>query len=313
MAFSPVRSHASSLHPVDPFVRVLIALAIALMASVSPASAQVSYEPLLPPTDPELQLTPLRNWWRSHDARNEEVEGTIETDRPDFTAADTLVPKGWAQLESGYQFTYTQSGERVKNQYSAPQLNLRLGLTEWVELRTLWSGFQTTAERNEITGARHLESTLFNLQTGFKWKISDEGGWIPQSALITTLFLPTSGHPGEDKVSPMIDFIYGWQIAEKLRLCGSTGMIFADHGDVHKTEFYQSLVCEQTWTESFSTYFEWYATQNDSYYRLASGHNMDGGFTFRPRKNIQFDWRAGFPVGSADDSFFTGVGFSARF
>jgi len=313
MAPAPLRSQAASPLPVRPIVRALIALAISLAASLSPAIAQVDYEPLLAPDEPALQLTPLRNWWRTHETRNEDVEGVIETDRPDFTAADTLVPTGWAQLESGYQFTYTKSGESVKNQYSAPQLNLRLGLSEWVELRTLWSGFQTTAERNEITGARLVDSTLFNLQTGFKWKISDEDGLIPQSALITTLFLPTAGHTGEDKVSPMIDYIYGWQIVDKLRLCGSTGMIFADHGDVHKTEFYQSLVCEQTWQESFSTYFEWYATQTDSYYRLASGHNMDGGFTWRPWKNIQFDWRAGFPVGSADDTFFTNVGFSARY
>ncbi len=301
------------MRQIGPLTRVLIALAITFAASVSPATAQMSYAPLRAPAEPVLQLAPFRNWWRSHEERNEEIEGTIETDRPDFTAADTLVPKGWAQLESGYQFTYTKSGERVKNQYSAPQLNLRLGLSEWVELRTLWSGFQTTAERNEITGARLIDSTLFNLQTGFKWKISDEDGLIPQSALITTLFLPTAGHPGEDKVSPMIDCIYGWQLVEKVRLCGSTGMIFADHGDVHKTEFYQSLVCEQTWVEQFSTYFEWYATQTDSYYRLASGHNMDGGFTWRPWKNIQFDWRAGFPIGSADDTFFTNVGFSARY
>lgn len=291
----------------------LIAVVLLLIASTATAQAQDYFAPLPAQAEPELQLTPLRNWWRSHELRNEEIEGTIETDRPDFTAADTLVPKGWAQLESGYQFTYTKSGERVKNQYSAPQLNLRLGLSEWVELRTLWSGFQTTAERNEATGVRLVDSTLFNLQTGFKWKISDEDGLIPQSAFITTLFLPTAGHPGEDKVSPMIDYIYGWQLVDKLRLCGSTGMIFADHGDVHKTEFYQSLVCEQTWAEKFSTYFEWYATQTDSYYRLASGHNMDGGFTWRPWKNIQFDWRAGFPVGSADDTFFTNVGFSARY
>ena len=195
MALTPPRLPAC-LRQIGPLTRVLIALAIALAASVSPAIAQLSYAPLPPPSEPNLQLAPFRNWWRSHELRNEEIEGTIETDRPDFTAADTLVPKGWAQLESGYQFTYTKSGDRVKNQYSAPQLNLRLGLSEWVELRTLWSGFQTTAERNEITGARLVDSTLFNLQTGFKWKISDEDGLIPQSAFITTLFLPTAGHPG---------------------------------------------------------------------------------------------------------------------
>ncbi len=214
MAPAPLRSQAASPLPVRPIVWALIALAISLAASLSPAIAQVNYEPLPAPDEPVLQLTPLRNWWRRHETRNEEVEGVIETDRPDFTAADTLVPTGWAQLESGYQFTYTKSGERVKNQYSAPQLNLRLGLSEWVELRTLWSGFQTTAERNEITGARMVDSTLFNLQTGFKWKISDEDGLIPQSALITTLFLPTAGHPGEDKVSPMIDYIDAWQLFE---------------------------------------------------------------------------------------------------
>jgi hypothetical protein len=295
--------------------RLWIALAISLGVSTSAAFAQINYAPLPAPTEPALRLAPLRNWLRTHEERNEETDEMIETDRPDFTASDKVVPKGWAQLESGYQFSYKRNDERVQNQYSAPQFNLRLGLADWVESRTLWSGFQTTAERNLITGNRSLDTNLFNLQTGFKWKISDERGLIPQSALITTLILPTSStdHRGEDKVAPQIDYIYAWQLAERLRLCASTGAVFAEYSLTKHTEIYQSVVLEQQWVPKFSTYWECYVTQNDSFLRQVSGNNMDGGFTFRPWKNVQFDWRAGFPVGSSEQNFFTNVGFSARY
>lgn len=314
MAPSARRSQFGSWLSIGPLAWVVIALAICFCGELPAAHAQVSFPALPAQAEPELRLAPMRSWLRSHAERNEEVEEMIETDRPDFTASENVVPKGWAQLESGYQFAYKRTGDRVQNQYSAPQLNLRLGLTDFLESRTLWSGFQTTAERDLVSGNRVLETNFFNMQTGFKWKISDENGLIPQSALITTLILPTtSDQHGDNKVAPNFDYIYAWQLAERLRVCASTGVIFAEHSFVKHTELYQSIMLEQQWRPKFSTYWEWYVTQNDSFLRQVTGHNMDGGFTYRPWKNVQFDWRAGFPVGSSDESFFTNVGFSARY
>src|SRR5690606_14448959 len=67
-------------------------------------------------------LGPLRNWLATHQQRAETVGTVIQTDRPSFTAAHTLVPKGWVQLESGYQFTHNRDGNLLTNTNGLPEL-----------------------------------------------------------------------------------------------------------------------------------------------------------------------------------------------
>ncbi len=90
----------------------------------------------------DCQLGPLRGWVATHPWRNAHVDGYILTDRPSFTNANTTVPAGWAQLESGYQYTYNtnRSGTVISHTQNAPELNLRIGLSSRTELRVLWNG-----------------------------------------------------------------------------------------------------------------------------------------------------------------------------
>jgi hypothetical protein len=54
----------------------------------------------------------------------------IETDRHEFTPSVLVVPKGMAQVESGYSFF--KDGEETA--HTGPEMLLRYGLTENVEL-----------------------------------------------------------------------------------------------------------------------------------------------------------------------------------
>lgn len=288
---------------------VLLLLALGHQVPSTQAFGQASdaHAPLIP-------LRPIRTWLSTHAQRNEEVEGPIQTDRPSFTAAHTLVPRGWVQVETGYQFTYNRRDNVITNSYGAPQYNMRVGLAERVEWRTLWNGVEAIGARDVVSGTRDFHTTSANLQTGFKFQITEDRGLIPRSALITTLFLPTGyGSSAGDTVAPMIDYIYCWSITEIFTFTGSTGAVFAEHNGRDHNEVYQSLVFGQEWSEKWSTYWEWYVTGNDSFFRQTSGENMDGGVLWRPLPNIQFDWRAGFALNSETDNFFTGVGFSARY
>jgi hypothetical protein len=291
---------------------LFLAIAVSMPTFTPPASAQTASVEDESNTLP-FELRPLRNWLRSHAERQDEVEEVIQTDRPSFTAAHTLVPKGWAQVEAGYQYSHNRKNDRLQNSNAAPQLNLRLGLTDWLEFRNLWAGFESQHFRDVNTGASGMLTTSSNFQTGFKIRATQENGWIPQSALITTVFLPTGyGVSVNDQVSPMIDYVYCWTLTEKLTFTGSTGAVFAGRNGRGHDEHYQSLVFGQEWSDTWSSFFEWYITEETSIHRQSVGENVDTGILWRPRSNLQFDWRIGTAI-NGSDSFFTGVGLSGRY
>jgi hypothetical protein len=295
-------------------LRAVTVLVLLFATTSSPIAAQEFSTLFSTPRESVLPWTPLRTWLATHDERNENVDTPIQTDRPSFTAAHTLVPKGWVQVESGYQFTYNRNGGLLTNSNQAPQLNLRVGLADWVEWRTLWAGVETVGEHTLNGGLHRFETSSANMQTGFKFRATKENGLIPQSALITTLFLPTgSASSGTGHVSPLVAYIYCWSLAEPWTLTGSTGTVLARHGNEGVDESFQSVVLGQEWSDQLSSYAEWYVVNNQDASGSSTPHTMDAGVLWRPLSNIQFDWRAGFGLNNSADDFFTGVGFSARY
>ncbi len=163
------------------------------------------------------------------------------------------------------------------------------------------------------------------MQVGFKFEVSKGDGWKPQSALITTVFLPTGDGGTTDPtgkganyskhVVPLVDYIYGWTLPdERWTLVGSTGGSFDGRDSKVTSEWFQSLVLQCDYTARYSIYYEAYAlfTRYPTDETKTSPY-MDGGVLWRPRKNIQFDWRAGFGLNNNADDFFTGVGLSFRY
>ena len=64
------------------------------------------------------------------------LTGQIGTGRPSFGTGTTPVPVGHLQLESGYQ--YAEDGDSKTHTF--PQLLLRYGVYDGVELRAGWTG-----------------------------------------------------------------------------------------------------------------------------------------------------------------------------
>ncbi len=251
------------------------------------AAAQTSQPP---PLDGIAAWTPVRAWLATHQRRAETIGGVIQTDRPSFTAAHTVVPKGWVQLESGYQFTHDHDGNLLTNSNGAPQFNLRLGLTDWLEWRTLWDGVVSTAQHTAGANLHGFQTSSADLQTGVKIQATQPNGWIPQSALIATVFLPTGyGSLANGRVAPQIDYIYSWQLSEIWSFTGSTGAVWGRAGDRGTDQWFQSLVLGQGWSDKLSTFGEWYVIRNESAQGDSTPQTMDAGVQWRPLANIQFD------------------------
>jgi hypothetical protein len=255
----------------------------------------------------------------------DDPDGPINTDRPTFTPANTVVPLGRLQFESGFTFNNDRSGKTSTQLYDAPELAARYGLWNRVELRTFWLGDTDSESLSRRTGrSRHLIGPS-DMEAGFKWQLltaDTERRWVPTTALITSVIAPTGGSSpfGSHTVEPYLNLIYGWGVSDKLTLAGSTGYLGMRQTDLGPTQpaanfqrYHQSIVAFLSATKRTTLFYEWYILMFTSALDNRPTHFMDGGVLYRLSTNSQLDLRAGFGPSGRPDDFFTGVGFSVRF
>jgi hypothetical protein len=265
-------------------------------------------------------------WLRGPLSQKEDPDGPINTDRPTFTPANTVVPPGRLQIESGFTYNRVRNPGVSDNLFDAPELACRYGLMNRVEFRTFWLGPTEDDSSTRTPLRRRGLGGPSDLEIGFKWQLfagDKERPWIPTTALITSVIAPTGGGSqlSSGVAEPYINLIYGWSLSEKLTLAGSTGYLGqrlqADPtlrlpADSYQ-RFHQSLVAFYTVGERSTLFYEWYAFMYTNASDNRPVHYMDGGLLYRLSPNIQLDVRAGFGLSGRPDDFFTGTGLSFRF
>ncbi len=91
-------------------------------------------------------------------------EERIETDRHDFTQSPKTVGRGVGVIEMGYTYFYEDTGAEIEQSHVTPELMLRVGLTEDIELRVMWNYAWRTIdgedEAKAVEGAEDLRWSL---------------------------------------------------------------------------------------------------------------------------------------------------------
>jgi hypothetical protein len=260
-------------------------------------------------------------------SQQEDRDGPINTDRPTFTPANTVVPRGRLQFESGWTFNTERSGATHTQTYDFPELAMRYGLADRVEFRMFWLGQTDSDVQAPRRRPRRPVSGPSDMEVGFKWQLfpgDKERKWIPTTALITSIFAPTGGSDllSSETVEPYINLIYAWNLTDKLTFGGSTGYIgerqhFTTDSGFLKADnlqrYHQSIVAFYAATERTTLFYEWYVFMFTNSHDNRPLHFMDGGIIYHLTPNIQVDIRAGFGLSGRPDDFFTGTGFSIRF
>ena len=253
-------------------------------------------------------------------SQEEDPVGPINTDRPTFTPANTVVPRGRVQFESGFTFDLQQTSKSTTTSYDLPELATRIGIANGVEFRTYWFG-QTWAQTQPHPGGRATQlNGLGDMEVGFKWQLllGDENRkWLPTTALITSIYAPTGGTSpySSETVAPYINLIYGWTPTEKLTISGSTGYLgsrqhFAPRRRGAFERYHQSLVAFYSVAERTTLFYEYYVLMPTESH---AANYMDGGMLYRLTTNMQLDLRVGVGLNGNPSELFTGAGFSVRF
>lgn len=307
-----------------------VCLAVVLAASLAPASSAAgSPHPCPLPAGEGTKcgfFARLLNWpEKPKEANGDEKDGEkkddedekeepLESDRPDFTEASSTVGLHRFQIESGYTYTRSADGPTATDKHDLPEMLLRYGVAERLELRLSWDeGMIFQRETDRATGRVADESGSTDVEFGLKYAVSKQQGVRPQSAMIAAVRAPVGSPPfGGQQVGVRLNYCYSWEFTKKLSLNCSTGNLWTSEAGDRFSTFFQSASLEYDLTERLHCFNEWYGQ-----FRCGADDNRtqqyyDGGFTFLITPNLQVDWRAGWGLSDASDRFFTGCGLVIR-
>ena len=238
----------------------------------------------------------------------------LESDRPDFTECSATVGYHRFQIESGYTYTHAIGGDPTHDAHDLPELLVRYGVAERLELRVAWDEGMVFDRRTDRNSGRIVtENGSTDVDFGFKYAISKQDKWRPRSAIIVSVSAPV-GAPAESsrQVDPVIKCLYSWECTKRLSLNCLTGNLWtAEPGD-HFSQFFQSASVEYELTEKLHVFNEWFALFRRDSIDNRPQHYYDAGLTYLLTPNVQLDWRAGLGLTGAADGFFTGCGLVIR-
>lgn len=252
----------------------------------------------------------------------------LATDRPDFTEASSTVGRGVAQLEFGYTYFHDSAGGESTTVHSIGEPLLRYGFGfDWLEFR-IAANYLREVRRSEAEG-RSSEGGASDLYLGLKIGLTPQEGILPEMALMPQMLVPSGSEPfseaeeplpgltrmPRDRVLPGLNWLYGWDVTERLSLAGSTqfNLDVDPATDRRYTLFAQSIAVGFSLTERLGGYVEWYALMPSGADQVRPEYYFNGGPVYLVTDNLQLDLRAGVGLNEAAQDYFLGSGASVRF
>lgn len=291
------------------FTMSLVFSALALHGLVAAPSAEGS-EPFLKFAD-DLRIF-------SHEADRDPFEERIETERHDFTQSTKTVGQHVIQIESGYSYFYKDKDQEIESSHTTPETLIRIGLSDDIEFRLRFTyDWRFIEVEEDLSGSQ-------DLIWSFKFRVTDQDAWIPESALELRMTAPTGGSDWSlDGVAGGFDYIYGWELLEGWELYGSTGCATNGLGDFSSLpedpagdEFVvwsQSVALGIELTEQMTFYSEWFGLFSHALEDNFTITVYNVGVDYYLTDNLVVDLRAGVGLSEDADDFFTGVGGGYRF
>jgi hypothetical protein len=293
---------------------LLLALVAGTLDAASPATCCAGESRLLFLDDllHPLQVDESRDPW----------EERIETDRHDYTQSPRTVGRGVGVVEMGYTYFYNDTETATEDTHTTPELLCRFGITDDIELRVRWNYAwstldQANQEREYLDGAE-------DLRWGLKLAVTEQDCFVPESAVELISTVPTGGAAwSTEHVEFGVDYIYGWTIAERWNLGGSSGLLTQGLGDFgllpeeptgdRYLVWSQSVALGYELTERNTMYVEWYGLFSYALEDEFSMSIVNVGIDHYLTDDLVIDLRVGKGLTEDSDDFFAGIGGGFRF
>lgn len=242
-------------------------------------------------------------------------ERELETDRESFTPATSTVGKNLWVAEWSYSFIDNKGDTPDTNSW--PELLLRWGLTERIELRLGWN-YEIGGGGNVISSMESSEglggdtvSSESRIMYGIKGAVSYQQGWIPRSCLILEGFTPTSGD--QPATQPVATYAFGWLLANQWRL--DMAMRYAQGVEIGDTfnKWTPSAVIRVPLDPKLQVHLGYFGTFTEGREIDKSRAFISPGMHYNFTPNLELGLRIGWGITPDAASFFANTGFGWRF
>lgn len=244
----------------------------------------------------------------------------IETDRDSFTPATTLAGRRRLIVESAYSFIDNRG---IKETHSFPELILRYGLTERVELRLGWN-YEVGGAGNNVTGVDASDEDPFAFQSriereytisyGMKLLVTRQARWLPRSALIVQGFSPTGGSRGASTDSQLIaTYVAGWQLPNRWKFDVAIRYGTASEEGDHFHAWAPSAVLKVPIGEKWAGHVEYFGTFTTGKEQNSTKHFISPGLHYLVTRDLEIGFRLGWGLNDQSARFFSNVGVGWRF
>lgn len=230
------------------------------------------------------------------------VVDRIQTDRPDQTETSALVPKGYFQMEHGFSIEDTDPGFI----YTMPSSLWKYGLNEHFEIRVITEFVRIQKEPNpDIDG-------FLPVKVGFKSKLGEQKGILPQVAFIGHLAFPGIVSDEFETIyfAPDLRLAMSHTISDFFSVGYNVGIEWSN--DNAEPDFFYSLAPNFSLTKRLGLFIEGYGytpQREDDPIELRA----DAGLTYLIGNNFLLDVSAGQGISEAAIERFISFGFSYRF
>jgi hypothetical protein len=252
-------------------------------------------------------------------AEAEGEAGEMETDRDAFTPASSVVGRRRFVVESAYSFL---ENRRSYETHSLPELLLRYGLTERVELRFGFN-YEVGGGSNEISGSgssfheTSLRGERLERETqvtyGAKVRLTDQNQLLPRSALILQGATPTGGSEGSSTATQLIATgVTGWELPNRWRIDTALRFGTASEEGERFERWAPSGVLRVPLGERAAAHVEYFGVfttregSADQHYVSYGAHTILG-------RELEVGFRLGWGLNDRSVRFFSNVGIGYRF
>jgi hypothetical protein len=248
----------------------------------------------------------------SNGASGKEIRD-LDADRDAFTPTTVTVDVGHALVETAYTFIDNREGPET---HSFPELLLRKGLTEWLELRLganqeIGSGGNvvTAIETGEGLGEElSAETSIFY---GLKARLTDQADWVPRSVVIVEAFTPVAGDVWGTE--PVASIVWGWELPEHWRFDAAFRYVYADSEEGTFNKWQPSAVLRMPLAERVEVHAEWFGTWTDGLENDTVRPFAGPGFHWVIGKGFELGVRMGWGLTHDAANYFVDAGTAYRF
>ncbi len=238
----------------------------------------------------------------------------IDTDRDSFTPATSTVQSGRWVLESAYSFI---DNRKVHETHSLPEIVLRHGISEIMELRLGWNyevGGAGSPISGNLPGDEPEESKLdrdSRMLYGTKVRVSDQRGLLPQSSFILQGLTPTYGEVTATQMSAA--YAFGWTLPNRwvwdFATRYGTGSLEKDNFNTWSP----STVIKVPVGERWKVHAEYFGVFTDGRAKETTQHFFSPGAHYLITKNFEIGSRVGWGLNDQSPNSFVNVGFGWQY